>query len=451
MILCAFLLFGGFLWLFGGLIRLFADKKFTEFGFVNEKKVKFKGENSKITELKKENSSKAEFQAKNSHQHRHSKTCESKSWRLGHSGFYLAKMSDEPLGEVKSIKNSQSLEFKGKFQNENSQNAEFKELIREETSQGVEFKESTSSKAEFQAQNSQQNRHCETCESKSWRLGHSGFCVAKILYKLLCKVKSIKNSQSLEFKGKFQNENSQNAEFQAQNSQQSCHCETCESKSWRLGHSGFCVAKIRYEPLGEVKSIKNSQNLKLKYTLTLIFTALCLVPFYQGFNLATLMYSFFDAPSVICVLLMDFFVLKTLAKDFLNSALCKDFKSLTPLEKFANLSISPLSFVFLLVYGSIIFLGNLDLIPYDFYTLNALTQPYLSDLLLHEFNKIVLVFALLISLYATSKLCAILALSSLLPFVLGVEQSMLTTLICPYLWLFSLIMSLKMCCARLFK
>ncbi len=242
MILCAFLLFGGFLWLFGGLIRLFADKKFTEFGFVNGKKIKFKGENSKITEL---NSNKAEFQA------------------------------------------------------------------------------------------------------------------------------------------------------------------------------------------------KNSQNLKLKYTLTLIFTALCLVPFYQGFNIATLMYSFFDAPSVLCVLLMNFFVLKTLAKDFLNSALCEDFKSLTPLEKFVNLSINPISFVLLFVYGTIIFLGNLDLSPYDFYTLNALTQPYLNDLLLHEFNKIALVFVLLTLLYATSKLCAILALSSLLPFAFGTEQSMLTTLICPYLWAFS--------------
>ena len=349
MILCAFLLFGGFLWLFGGLAGLFIGKKFTEFGFVNGKKVKFKGENSKITELKKENSSKAEFQAKNSHQHRHSKTCESKSWRLGHSGFYLAKMSDEPLGEVKSIKNSQNLEFKSKFQNENSQNAE----------------------------------------------------------------------------------------FQAQNSQQSCHCEICESKSWRLGHSGFCVAKMSDEPLGEVKSIKNSQNLKLKYSLTLIFTALCLVPFYQGFNIATLLYSFFDAPSVLCVLLMNFFVLKALAKDFLSSTLCEDFKPLTPLKKFATLSIKPISFAFLFIYGTIIFLGNLDLIPYDFYTLNALTQPYLSDLILHEFNKIVLVFALLISLYVTSKLCAILALSSLLPFAFGTEQSMLTTLICPYLWAFS--------------
>lgn len=182
---------------------------------------------------------------------------------------------------------------------------------------------------------------------------------------------------------------------------------------------------------------KNSQNLKLKYFLTLIFTALCLVPFYQGFNLATLMYSFFDAPSVLCVFLMNFFVLKTLAKDFLSSALCDDFKSLTLLKKFANLGISPLSFAFLFVYGTIIFLGNLDLIPYDFYTINALTQPYLSDLLLHEFNKIALVFVLLLALYFTSKLCALLALSSLLPFAFGTEQSVLTTLICPYLWAFS--------------
>ena len=166
-------------------------------------------------------------------------------------------------------------------------------------------------------------------------------------------------------------------------------------------------------------------NVKFKYTLILLFTALCLVPLYKGFCLATLMYSFFDAPSVLCVLLMGFFVLKTFLKDFAKKDL--------------NLSVKPASFALLFVYGLVIFLGNLDLIPYDFYTPNAQTQPYLDGLFLYELSKCALVFVLLLALYATDKLCALLAFAALVPFACGVGQSLLTSLICVYLWVFSLV------------
>ncbi len=171
-------------------------------------------------------------------------------------------------------------------------------------------------------------------------------------------------------------------------------------------------------------SAKNAQFLALKYALTLFFTAFCLVPFYKGFCLATLIYSFFDAPSVLCVLLAGFFVCKTLLKDFANFEL--------------NLSIKPISFVLLFVYGLVIFLGNLDLMPYDFYVPNALTQVHLSDLLLYELSKCALIFALLLALYIANKPCALLGLLALIPFALNAEQNFLTAFICVYLWAFSL-------------
>lgn len=172
-------------------------------------------------------------------------------------------------------------------------------------------------------------------------------------------------------------------------------------------------------------SAKNAPKfLALKYALTLFFSALCLVPVYKGFCLATLMYSFFDAPSVLCVLLAGFFVCKAFLKDFANFEL--------------NLSIKADSFALLFVYGLVIFLGNLDLMPYDFYVSNAFAQKYLSDLFLYELSKCALVFALLLALYIVNKFCALLALFALMPFAFIAEQSFLTALICVYLWAFSL-------------
>lgn len=172
-------------------------------------------------------------------------------------------------------------------------------------------------------------------------------------------------------------------------------------------------------------SAKNAPKfLALKYALTLFFSAFCLVPVYKGFCLATLMYSFFDAPSVLCVLLAGFFVCKVFLKDFANFEL--------------NLSIKADSFALLFVYGLVIFLGNLDLMPYDFYVPNAFAQVYLSDLFLYELSKCALVFALLLALYIVNKFCALLALFALMPFAFIAEQNFLTALICVYLWAFSL-------------
>ncbi len=199
-----------------------------------------------------------------------------------------------------------------------------------------------------------------------------------------------------------------------------------ESKFAKQNSSEFKGENLsKNEVKNKELSAKNAPKfLALKYALTLFFSALCLVPVYKGFCLATLMYSFFDAPSVLCVLLAGFFVCKVFLKDFANFEL--------------NLSIKADSFALLFVYGLVIFLGNLDLMPYDFYVPNALTQAYLRDLLLYELSKCALVFALLLALYIVNKFCALLALFVLMPFAFIAEQSFLTTLICVYLWAFSL-------------
>lgn len=198
-----------------------------------------------------------------------------------------------------------------------------------------------------------------------------------------------------------------------------------ESKFTKQNASEFRGENLsKNEVKNKELSAKNAPKfLALKYALTLFFTAFCLVPVYKGFCLATLMYSFFDAPSVLCVLLACFFVCKVFLKDCANFEL--------------NLSIKADSFVLLFVYGLVIFLGNLDLMPYDFYVPNALTQAYLRDLFLYELSKCALVFALLLALYIVNKPCALLGLLALMPFAFIAEQSFLTALICAYLWAFS--------------
>lgn len=183
------------------------------------------------------------------------------------------------------------------------------------------------------------------------------------------------------------------------------------------------LSTLKFAPKSKFSG-KFEGNLVLKYALTLLFTALCLVPFYEGFCVAQLMHSFFDAPSVLCVLLMGFFVFKTFYADFGKKAL--------------NLSVKPTSFALLFVYGLLIYLGNLDLIPYDIYTPNALSQPYGEHLPLHLLAQCALIFVLLLALYGVDKLCALLALASIAFFAFGVGQSLLDTLICVYLWAFSL-------------
>ena len=195
-----------------------------------------------------------------------------------------------------------------------------------------------------------------------------------------------KNSQNTKFNDKIQSENLKNAEFQS---------------------------KI---------SGKNLPNLKLKYALTLIFTALFLAPFYNGFCGADFLFAFFDAPSPLCLLLLAFFVLKNLLKDFAP-------KNSRKAQIFAT-SIKPAALVLLCLYGLLLYLGNLDLIPLDIYNQSPIFQAFCA-------------FALLLALYFADKFCAVLALIALLPFVFGLSQNPLTMLICPYLWLFSLVISLK--------
>lgn len=151
-------------------------------------------------------------------------------------------------------------------------------------------------------------------------------------------------------------------------------------------------------------------NLSFKYALVFICSALTFAPFYQGFSLSVLLYSFFDAPSALCVLLMGFLCFKIFYKDFSKKAL--------------NIHIKTLSFVLLFVFCVFVFLGNLALIRIDIYNENAFMQG-------------IFIFVFLILLYMVDKFFALLALVSLLSCFLG--QNLIKALFDSYLFIFSLV------------
>ena len=169
----------------------------------------------------------------------------------------------------------------------------------------------------------------------------------------------------------------------------------------------FTLFLVLFNSLSRFKILA---NLRLKYALVFICSALTFVPFYQGFSLSVLLYSFFDAPSALCVLLMGFLCFTIFYKDFSKKAL--------------NIHIKTLSFVLLFVFCAFIFLGNLALIRIDIYNENAFMQG-------------IFIFVFLILLYMVDKFFVLLALVSLFSCFLG--QNLIKALFDSYLFLFSLV------------
>lgn len=169
----------------------------------------------------------------------------------------------------------------------------------------------------------------------------------------------------------------------------------------------FTLFLVLFNSLSRFKILA---NLRLKYALVFICSALTFMPFYQGFSLSVLLYSFFDAPSALCVLLMGFLCFTIFYKDFSKKAL--------------NIHIKTLSFVLLFVFCAFVFLGNLALIRIDIYNENAFMQG-------------IFIFVFLILLYMVDKFFVLLALVSLFSCFLG--QNLIKALFDSYLFLFSLV------------
>lgn len=172
-----------------------------------------------------------------------------------------------------------------------------------------------------------------------------------------------------------------------------------------------------YESLMKLSFLGILNSVKLKYTLALAFGVFVFVPLYEGFSLSVLLFSLFEAPSIFCVLLMAFFTVKIFYKDFYKKEL--------------KIRIHTLSFGLIFIFNLAVYLGNLDLLPYDIYNENAFKQG-------------IFIFIFLLTLYGVDKFCAVLALLAVF-FCIFSEENILKALFDGYLWLFSLAFLLFHC------
>ena len=165
-----------------------------------------------------------------------------------------------------------------------------------------------------------------------------------------------------------------------------------------------------------------SLNKRLKSILVLVFFVFACLPFYEGrYSFITLLYSFFDTPSLFCVLLCLLFVFRGLNKDF--SFNFDIFKADTKKAFKQHHLKQVLSFVLIFFAFLIVFLGELNLIPFDLYHSSYFVQA-----------GFVLLF--LVLLFLCDQIYASLALVSLCSFAFGFS-GLFESFVDIYLFLYS--------------
>lgn len=163
-----------------------------------------------------------------------------------------------------------------------------------------------------------------------------------------------------------------------------------------------------------------------RFVFVVLFFALSFVPLLEGFSINALIYSFFGAPSVFCTLLLIIFILKSFGLTF----------------SFSNYSLKPQTLFVFAFFGALLYLGALNLLPFDLAHLPILAQGMVV---------LVVVFCVAcIDGFALKLLCVSLGLYAL---ALCLESfslmpssfdnniylfSLYEIIICPYLWLYAL-------------
>ncbi|MGI0406213.1 hypothetical protein ACRE1S_02040 [Helicobacter himalayensis] len=166
-----------------------------------------------------------------------------------------------------------------------------------------------------------------------------------------------------------------------------------------------------------------------RLAFVVLFFALSFVPLVEGFSTNALIYSFFGAPSVFCTLLLIVFLLKSFGLTF----------------SFLNYSLKPQTLFLFALFGALLYLGALNLLPFDLAHLSILAQDVVV--------LIVIFCVACIDRFALKLLCLSLGLYifafclesfQLLPppfeadFANIYLFSLYEVIICPYLWLYAL-------------
>ncbi len=156
----------------------------------------------------------------------------------------------------------------------------------------------------------------------------------------------------------------------------------------------------------------------LAFWITFFLLALlCFIPIIKQVSIVRLLYSYFDAPSFLAIILICIACIKKVLLPYIqiNHNMLYVY----------NIQFNVYCAYVLFLYGSIFYGGVLGFVEYDIYHLAILWQGIIG-------------FIILISLYICSSAIGILGLLALILFYLfGSENvSFLESFICPYLWLY---------------
>lgn len=171
---------------------------------------------------------------------------------------------------------------------------------------------------------------------------------------------------------------------------------------------------------------KTTTAIFIKYTVAFILFCLSLIPITlhqdQSYNTFEILYAFFDSPSVFCVLLSVFFIIRCILSDVLRFSWVGYFIESTMRCKNSTMLI-------LCAFGTILYLGALNLLPFDLYHLGVwksgvITLGVIVFIGLLDFNALLLLII---------TLCAFM--------FCHLNLSLAESIICPYLWLYSIIFS----------
>ncbi|MGX2984787.1 hypothetical protein ACWIWK_04860 [Helicobacter sp. 23-1048] len=169
---------------------------------------------------------------------------------------------------------------------------------------------------------------------------------------------------------------------------------------------------------------KITKGLKLKYTIAFVLFAISLIPINlhteQSYNTFEIIYTFFDSPSVFCVLLSMLFVTRCVLGDMFRFSWIGYFieQKMRPQDS---------TMLILSVFGVVLYLGACNILPFDVYHLGIWQSGFIT-----------LCVVVLIG-FLDSCALVLLFFTICVYVFFGFDLSLAEFVICPYLWLYSVI------------
>lgn len=154
--------------------------------------------------------------------------------------------------------------------------------------------------------------------------------------------------------------------------------------------------------------IKNTKSRVAAITIIFCFG---FIKIYEGYSAFELIYSFFNTPSMLCITICIYFIIA-------------ESNNIYKANKHHNI-FNQYSFIVLCIYGGILYLGTLNLIPFDLYYLETKYQAI----------AVLFMASIIICIDKAMGLCITL---SLIAFMLSKKQSITESILDPYLWIYSL-------------